>query len=128
MAKPKREVPASVKKVMRAATRGETLDPQLADLASHFFHQAGGPRAVAQLLYKEYLRAREGSVVRQRILEMVLRCVRFANEQNPRRANLEDLDDADLDRELERLVGELESAAEEKPEEVGSEDSEDGDG
>jgi hypothetical protein len=109
--KPKK-IPDAVKSTIRRVAKGEDVGPQLGDLAAHFFDRAGGPKAVASLLYEEFREARKGSLIRQRILDMILRCVRFEEERTPPRPGLGTLEDAELDRQLERLLGDLE---EEKP-------------
>src|SRR5262249_30212549 len=71
-------------KVKTAISRGPRLrEPQLAELAGHFFRVAGGPRQVAQMLYDEFMHGRPGSLVRQRILDMVLRAVKEGARLSP---------------------------------------------
>jgi hypothetical protein len=99
----KQNVPPAVKE----AIRGRLKDPQLAEVAAHFFAHAGGPRQVAKMLFQEFNRAKEGSVVRQRILDMILRVTRFANEKNAPRDDTGMLSDQDLAREFEAAMAEL---------------------
>jgi hypothetical protein len=101
---PKRQnVPASVKE----AIRGRLKDPQLSEVAAHFFAQAGGPRQVAKMLFDEFIAAKQGSVVRQRILDMILRVTRFANEKNAPRDDLGMLSEDDLAREFQTAMAGL---------------------
>jgi hypothetical protein len=101
---PKRQnVPASVKE----AIRGRLKDPQLAEVAAHFFAHAGGPRQVSKMLFDEFVAAKQGSVVRQRILDMILRVTRFANEKNAPRDDLGMLTEDDLQREFEAAMAEI---------------------
>lgn len=79
--------------------------PHLSDLAEHFVQVAGGPRQVARMMYQEWLAAREGSVVRARILDLLTRVWRFASESQPRVDDLGVLTEADLERELGDLLG-----------------------
>lgn len=82
-----------------AALKGNFQEPQLAELAAHFFHAAGGMEKMAKLLYQEFLGAKEGGLMRQRILNMVLMAVKFANERNPGHDDLGLLSEEDLERE-----------------------------
>ena len=91
---------------LRQAAAAPAAAPRLGDLASHFFESAGGPRAVAQMLYDEFAAARPGSLIRQRILDLVLKCVRFEHETNPRPTDLAGLSEADLNRELVDVLAE----------------------
>jgi hypothetical protein len=99
----KQNVPPAVKE----AIRGRLKDPQLAEVAAHFFAQAGGPREVAKMLFLEFTKAKEGSVVRQRILDMILRVTRFANEKNAPRDDMGMLSEEDLASEFELAMAEL---------------------
>lgn len=58
-------------------TRASLLSsPERVDLdaiAQHFVKLAGGPGSIAKMLYDEYAAAGEGSPVRARIMEMMLR-------------------------------------------------------
>lgn len=96
-------VPPAVKQ----AISGRLKDPQLAEVAAHFFAQAGGPRQVAKMLYHEFRKAKQGSVVRQRILDMILRVTRFANEKNGPRDDMGMLSEGDLEREFKAAMAEL---------------------
>lgn len=99
----KQNVPESVKE----AIRGRLKDPQLAEVAAHFFAQVGGPRQVAKMLVGEFQTAKQGSVVRQRILDMILRVTRFANEKNAPRDDLGMLSEEDLAREFKAAMADL---------------------
>ena len=46
--------------------------PQLSEVITFFFQEAGGPREVGKMLWQEYVAANKGSQTRQRILDMVL--------------------------------------------------------
>lgn len=83
-------------------------DPQLAELSAHFIAHAGGMSGLAKLLYTEFIAANSGGLMRQRILEMVLRATKFANERAPKVDDVQDLTDDDLERELLTSVKRLE--------------------
>ena len=100
-------VPRRVRVGLRRAVVGGITDPQLAELVCCFFEEAGGTRAVAKLLYREFKAAKPGTLTRQRILDMILRGMKFANEKNPGRNDLGVLTDDDLTRELESVVSRL---------------------
>src|SRR5215471_19154618 len=99
MPKPQRVPPA-----VKVAIRKELKEPSLADLVSHFFHVAGGPKQVAKMLYEEFVAAREGSLIRQRILDMMLRATRAVNDKSGAGSDLGLLTAEDLDRELAELM------------------------
>lgn len=81
-------------------------DPRYEDLAAHFFAAAGGTAAVAKLLHDEFMAAKPGGMLRQRILDMVLRSAKYGSEKA---APLDPgmLDDQDLERELLDLLGKV---------------------
>jgi hypothetical protein len=100
------------------ATGAET-DPRFEDIAGHFIRAAGGPAAIAKILYQEFLRAPQGSLIRQRILEMVLRAAKFAAERRPPPSDLGLLSDDDLELEIAETLGEaslLDDGSEAAPE------------
>ena len=88
--------------------QGGLQDPQLAELSAHFIAHAGGMSGLAKLLYTEFIAANSGGLMRQRILEMVLRATKFANERAPKLDDVQDLTDEDLERELFSQVQRLE--------------------
>lgn len=96
----KRRLPPAIRK----AIEGEIKEPQLAELSAHFFHAAGGPKAVAKMLFDEFAHANPGSQIRQRILDMILRVTRFANQQSGPVDDLGILTDEDLEREVVRVL------------------------
>jgi hypothetical protein len=103
----KQNVPESVKKALRRqAVRGEIRQPDLAALVGHFFRHAGGEAAVARMLFDEYRDSPPGGVVRQRILDMILRATKFANDKEAPTDDLGSLSEDDLERELTELIGE----------------------
>ena len=89
---------------VQQAIRGELSSPQLAEVSAHFFQIAGGTRSIARLLYNEYKKAKEGSLLRQRVLEMILRVAKFANEQQKPLADLALMSDEDLEKNASDLL------------------------
>lgn len=114
MAKISADVKAALK---RKAVKGDIKSPDLACLVSHFFDHAGGERAVAKMLYDEFSEAKQGSIVRQRILDLILRSTKYANEQAPPVDDLGLLTEADLEAEFEHLVDEIGSLDEREEQE-----------
>ncbi len=96
------EVPDKIKK----ALTGDLKDPQVREIAAHFFHIAGGPKAVALLLYQEFEASKPGSLMRQRILQLVLNATKYANEQAGRGPldELGLLSEQDIEREILSLL------------------------
>lgn len=85
---------------LAAVVRGQARDPRLAEVAYHFVALCGGPKGFADILQQEFKKADAGSVVRQRIMDMVLRSLKIANDQTPATSDLSQLTDEDLEREL----------------------------
>jgi hypothetical protein len=112
MAKAKK-LPASVRKAMDAA--GVSV-PQVAELVGHFMQLSGGPQLFAKMLFEEFLRAPEGSIMRQRILESVLRMMAIANQQMGEIKETDLISQEDLERELQELMSKVPDGEEEAPE------------
>ena len=110
-AKKKPEEEKKVPEIVKQAIRGGIKEPQLAEIAAHFFQRAGGARAVARLLYEEFTAARPGSIIRQRILDMILRVTKFANEKSVKPDDLGLLNDDDLETELTEAIKSVERSA-----------------
>lgn len=110
MAKARRVPP----KVMRAIQQAGIQVPQVAEMVSHFVQVAGGPRSMAKMMYEEYLHAKPGSIIRQRLLDSMLRMMSFANQQIGTVTEVDMLSDEDLVKELSEVMGEIEDGEEEK--------------
>ena len=106
MTRPKK-IPPHVKDAIGQAARGGIREPQLAELAGHFITKVGGMRALAGLLAEEFRAAQPGSVVRQRILDMILRALKFANERSGPGDDLSLMEEGEIERNLEGLLGEI---------------------
>lgn len=110
---PKRKtLPDQVRRALKE--RGVQV-PQLAEMVSHFITIAGGSMEMAKLMYEEFLSAKKGSIIRQRILDSVLRMLAIANQSLPRVEEIDLLSDEDLEREVKELLDKA-SHGEEKPE------------
>lgn len=104
MATPKRKrIPESVQKALKEGLR----EPQLAEISAYFFQAAGGTRAVAKMLWDEFNASAPGSLMRQRILDLVLKATKFANEKSGVVDDLGMLSQEDLERELQGLAWEV---------------------
>src|SRR5262245_25601875 len=100
--------------VRRALGASAVNVPQVGELIAHFMALAGGPRALAKMLMQEFLAAKTGSQIRQRLLDSILRMLAVANAQMG--GGLEEIDlvgQADLEAEAARLIGEMPDAEEE---------------
>lgn len=76
--------------------------PSTEAFLDHFFSFAGGPAAVAKMLYTEFQNAPQGSLIRQRILELVMRSMGKADAKGSPLDDTTVLTDADLEREIEQ--------------------------
>lgn len=79
----------------------------LDSIAQHFVKLAGGPGAIAKLLYDEYTAADDGSPVRARIMEMILRAFTKLEGRGAVLDDLSMLDDNDLERILRLQMSRL---------------------
>ena len=79
-------------------------DPRLAEVAYHFIDLCGGAKSFAQLLKQQFDQSPSGGVARQRYLDMIIRMLKVANDQDPRTGDLSLLSDEDLDREVKERV------------------------
>lgn len=105
-----RKLPAAVR---QALAKGASI-PQVGELVSHFVALAGGTQTLAKMMLEEFLAAKAGSIIRQRILDTILR---LASGLNSEMGNVDDMDllaTEDLERELERLVKEMPEGAPEE--------------
>lgn len=87
--------------------------PQIGELVGHFMELAGGTKQMAKMLMDEYLRAKEGSIIRQRILDSILRMLMLANQQYGAIEETDLIDLPDLEAEAMKLLGEFPGGEEE---------------
>lgn len=78
--------------------------PHAAEIVSHFMAACGGPQEFSQLLYGEFKNAEEGSIVRQRILDMIIKLLNKAHDDMPTVPPLGLLEDSDLRKMLLEIV------------------------
>ena len=102
--KPGSKKPSKLNEIDRVlqAARECVKDPQVSEMASHFIHLVGGTQGFARKMLTEYNAAKAGSVARMRILDLILRATKFANEAAGFAKDLGLLSEQDL----ERLVSE----------------------
>jgi hypothetical protein len=95
-----KRLPAEARKALEAS--GSL--PHIGELVSHFTAAAGGMKKLAHMMLVEYHAARPGSIIRQRILDSILRCTQAANAQLGGAAfELDLLSDEDLEQEALRI-------------------------
>lgn len=81
--------------------------PHLSELAENFVRVVGGPSKLAEMLFEEWTAAGEGSLVRQRILDIITRVWKFASEADDKPDDTGLMSDEDLDREIEGVVNQI---------------------
>jgi len=113
-------IPAHVRKAIRSAN---IQIPAMVELVSHFMALAGGPQVLAKMMLEEFVNARPGSAIRQRLLDSVLRMMTIASSQVGHSEEIDLIADDDLEAELQRLLKEMPDA---KEEEAGSTPGPDG--
>jgi len=96
----RKKIPAAVKK---ALAQGVHL-PQAAEVVSHFMAAAGGPKGLVRMMLVEFDAAKPGSLIRQRILDSVLRMIGQANQDMGGLDELDMQSNEDLERELSKLL------------------------
>lgn len=109
MAKPKK-LPAAVR---RTIAEGATL-PHAGELVAHFVAMAGGTRELAKVLWEEFQSARQGSIIRQRTLDMILRQLAAVTAGLGSHDEMDLLATEDLERELLRLMPQVSDGEEAK--------------
>jgi hypothetical protein len=78
----------------------KTRDVRVSELLAHFLDEVGGPKKVASMLAEEFKKSPPGGVVRQRILDMILRMTKMAQDAAPQLDDLSLISDADINREV----------------------------
>ena len=81
--------------------------PHLSELAENFVRVVGGPSKLAEMLFEEWIAAGEGSLVRQRILDIITRVWKFASESDEKPDDTGLMTDEDLDREIDGVVNQI---------------------
>lgn len=98
--------PAKKPKAKKPSLKDDVLAPpqrpSTEAFLDHFFAFAGGPAAVAKMLYTEFISAPSGSLMRQRTLELVMRSMGKADAKGSPLDDTTSLSDDDLMREIER--------------------------
>lgn len=104
-----KEISDELRKSVRNA--GASI-PQLAELAGYFCAVVGGPKAFANLLFQEFAEAPSGSIIRQRILDMILRTIQNANQAMPLITEVQNMEEDDLEREMALVLEKVNSGSE----------------
>lgn len=102
MPKPRR-VPLHVRKAIEGAN---IQIPQIAELVSHFMALSGGPQALAKMIFEEYINSRPGSIIRQRLLDAILRMMSSAQQEVGYSEEIDLIATEDLKAELDKMIEE----------------------
>jgi len=100
---------------LRKAIKEHTNIPQMAELVGHFMAAAGGPQMLAKIMWEEFVSAKAGSIIRQRMIDTVLRLTSAANQQLG--LDIEETDllsTEDMERELTVILETMKSGEEQK--------------
>lgn len=101
----KKRLPGTVLEILQGATSGKKIrEPNLAELAQHFFDIAGGERAVAKMLWDEYNRTDCLASVRAKIMQFMLQHLKWLNEKSGNIDELGVLNDDDLSKMLDNHI------------------------
>jgi hypothetical protein len=102
--------------VIRKIVAGEYSLPQVAEFASHFIHLRGGMKGFAKDLNEEYEASEAGSPNRQRILSLVMDAIKWTNDRTAGADSTGLQSDADIEREMARIMEKLGDQEEAQPE------------
>lgn len=86
---------------------GDVNDPQFTEVGIHFIDLVGGTRGLARRLLHEYRKSKPGSVTRQRILDMVLRCTKRHNDEEGGPLDLDLISSEDLRKRIDSTVAQM---------------------
>jgi hypothetical protein len=106
-----RRVPGMVLEILEKSVKGRIREPNLSELAQHFFDLAGGERQVAKMLLDEYNRVDCTSSVRSKIIQFMLQHLRWINERSGTIDQLGVLTDDDLAATLNKHIREVARSA-----------------
>lgn len=112
MAKQLKKIPKEVQKALEGD--GARI-PHLAELIGHIMHTFGGPKKFALVLCEEFENAPKGSIIRQRLLDGMLKMLTTANQSMPVLEETDLVTAEDLKRELSVLIASVGDGEEETP-------------
>lgn len=98
---------ADLEEVGRRILKGGDEEPKLTNIARHFFDLAGGERVVAKMLLEEYRSVSCSPMVRSRILDMILRTVRWSNDRMSGETDMSGLTEEEIDAEIKLKLSEM---------------------
>lgn len=101
MAKEKDSLDAAIAETMK-----DVEFPDLKAILCHFMRKSGGASGVAGMLRREYKAAKEGSMIRAMVLNMILQGAKsVSSKENSRDSSL--ISDDDIEREAASLLGKV---------------------
>lgn len=92
---------------LRKKLKGREAVPHLSELVEQFLEIAGGPRAVAKMLFDEWGSADKGGLVRTRIMQLLLAGWKETSRGKSSLDSLGLLSDEDVESLLEERLGRL---------------------
>jgi hypothetical protein len=110
----KKKVPGSVLDIIKSGISGKIREPNLAELAQHFFDLAGGERNVAKMLFDQYRDPACPNSVRTKIIQFMLQHLKWLNERTGTLDELGNLTVEDLQRELDTHIRSVAQVAHDK--------------
>lgn len=102
---------AQLNPAVEAAVRGEVGEAEVADIVEAFMRLAGGPQAVAKMMYDAYRHKDCSAMTRHRIMETILRGMKFREEMRGPREPDALASDEDLLREASRILQRLQKTS-----------------
>ncbi len=95
---------AGIPAAVQLAIEGKIAEPQLAEIVANFVHIAGGPKAIAVMMFTAYTDPKSTAMVRQRILDTVVRGMKWSNDKSEPTNDLGTATKEDLQREAEQIL------------------------
>lgn len=101
MPQSRRKIAGKVIEILHKGVVDEHVrQPNLGELAQHFFHIAGGEKAIAKMLLDEYRNPNTSPMVRSKIMQVMLAHLKWLNEKTGVVDDMQNLTDEDIKREL----------------------------
>jgi hypothetical protein len=105
-----RKKPMKLSATVKAAVKGEKIEPQVAELVAEFVRIAGGTKGVAMMLFDAFNAPKTSAMQKHRILQLIIYGMKFANVTRGSGPSLGLVTDEDLEREAGELILKMQGA------------------
>ncbi len=101
---PEVEIPITVDGVAEAVVKGTFTPAQIADIVESFMAEAGGAKEIGRMMYRAYQSPDATPLQKQRVIETIMRGMKFSEELRGPRENDALLSEDDLRREATTIL------------------------